>query len=220
MNPDILQPFTQFGQFMTDLLEKIKPKEEASIEEIRTVNTMQNDSFEGIQDVLMMRMASEFTDDMILNEGGTPEQDENRTIQFQRNQNILKKALIGYIAAHGVLPSTTALAKITGLSRPTIQNHLKEDVLNMFFKQELSKVQLLTTDLVVKLYQLAQGGDLRAIKLLFDIMVSGQKMQVPQQTNYIQINNLRVQNQNIDKLSPKSKAKIEKIIRNDLHLKS
>jgi hypothetical protein len=97
---------------------------------------------------------------------------------------------------------------------------LKEDVLNMFFKQELSKVQLLTTDLVVKLYQLAQGGDLRAIKLLFDIMVSGQKMQVPQQTNYIQINNLRVQNQNIDKLSPKSKAKIEKIIRNDLHLKS
>jgi hypothetical protein len=97
MNPDILQPFTQFGQFMTDLLEKIKPKEEASIEEIRTVNTMQNDSFEGIQDVLMMRMASEFTDDMILNEGGTPEQDENRTIQFQRNQNILKKALIGYM---------------------------------------------------------------------------------------------------------------------------
>lgn len=219
MKPDILQPFTLFNQLMTDLVAKVKPKEETAIEELRPTSTMQDDGSEGIQDILMMRMASECSDDMILNEGGTSEQDE-RTIQFQRNQNTLKRALIGYIAAHGTLPSTTTLAKITGLSRPTIQNHLKEDVLNVFFKQELLKVQLLSTDLLVKLYQMAQDGDLRAIKMLFDIILSGQKVQVNTQNNFIQINNLRVQNNNFEKLSPKAKVKIEKIIRNDLHLKS
>jgi hypothetical protein len=221
MQVDFLQNFTNLGQLMTDLLEKVRPQAVVKIDSEKPQNTIPDDSTDSIQDILLMKLAAEYSDEMVLSdENSTIDTNEDRTIQFQRNQHTIKRSLESYIAAHGKLPNITTLAKITGLSRPTIHSHLNEGVLGLQFKQELSKLQLLSTELLVKLYQMGQNGDSKAIKMLFDIIQSGQRVQVPQRANFIQINNLKVQNQNIERLSPKAKSRIEKIIRSELKLKS
>jgi hypothetical protein len=214
MSKDFLQKFTNFGQLMADLIDKVKPTQDIPVEKERPQFALQEDGSEIMQEILMMKMASEYNEDMMLNEG-TPEED-NRSMQFQRNQNTIKQALIAYINVHGKLPSTSTLSKITDLSRPTIQNHLKEDVLNSIFKQEVLKVQLLSSNLLVKMYKMAEEGDLRAMKLLFDIQQTGHKIQVNTQNNFVQINSLKISNTNLEQLSTKAKNKIESILRNEL----
>ena len=222
MNATPLHLFTQLGLLMTRLVEKIKPKEHVTVQVERPVNPIPDDDIEGMGDVLMMHMASLYNDDMMLTDESLPVHDENeyRTIQFQRNRHTIKVAMDGYIAKNGKLPTTTTLARITGLSRPTIDAHLKAGAINLHFRQELSKLQLLSSDLLVKLYQMGLNGDAKAIKALIDITYTGQKLNIGAGTqNFIQINNLRVQNNNFEKLSSKAKVKIEKIIRSDLKLK-
>lgn len=224
MKSDFLQHLSNFGQIMSELVERMKPKGDVQVQSERPtepVGISQGDSLETIEDILIMRLASEYSDDnMMLNNDGTPEQDEQetRTIQFQRNRHVIKTALDAYIAKNSKLPSTTALSKITGFTRPTIEAHLKAGAINLHFRQELSKLQLLSSDLLVKLYQLGLNGDAKAIKMLVDILLAGQKFNVGTTQNFIQINNLRVDNRNLDKLRPKAKAQIEKIIRRELGL--
>jgi hypothetical protein len=209
---------------MTELVERMKPKGDVQVQTERPMNPigiLQDDGVEAMEDILIMRLASEYTDDdMMLNNDGTPEQDvhETRTIQFQRNRHAIKTALDAYITKNGKLPSTTTLSKITGFTRPTIEAHLKAGAINLHFRQELSKLQLLSSDLLVKLYHLGLNGDAKAIKMLVDILLAGQKFKSGTTQNFIQINNLRVDNRNLDRLRPKAKAQIEKIIRRELGL--
>ena len=147
---DFLQHFTHFGQLMTELLEKLKPKESILVQEEKPISVTQDDGIEGMEEVLIMHMASMYNDDMMLTDEGTGEKmDEPRTVQFQRNQHMIKTALDAYIAKNGKLPSNTTLSKITGLSKPTIDSHLKAGAINLHFRQELSKLQLLSSDLLV-----------------------------------------------------------------------
>lgn len=218
MKEDFLQHFTHFGNILNDLVGKMKPKEEIQgRKEHPTPNF--DDGSETMQDILMMKMASELTDDEVLNENENTELVSNdHTLQFQRNQNTIKKALDGYISANGKMPTSTTLARITGLSRPTIHNHLKEGLLNVQFKEELAKLKLLSSDLFAKLYQLAQEGDKQAIKMIMDILVSGQKMQTATQNNFIQVNNIKVDSRLWGKLSFKAQSKIERILRKELKI--
>lgn len=219
MNTDFLQHFTHFGNILNDLVGKMKPKEELQGREEQPKPNF-DDGSEGIQDILLMKMASELSDDMVLNENENTElASDDHTLQFQGNQHKIKKALDAYITAHGKMPTSTTLARITGLSRPTIHSHMKEGVLNVRFKEELAKLKLLSTDLFAKLYQLAQEGDKQAIKMIMDIILgSGQKLQTNTQNNYIQVNNLRIQNDNFERLTLKTKRKIERLIRKDLKI--
>lgn len=220
MNTDFLQHFTHFGNILNDLVGKMKPKEEIQGREEQPKPNI-DDGSEGIQDILLMKMASELSDDVVLNENENTELvSDDHTIQFQGNQHKIKKALDAYITAHGKMPTSTTLARMTGLSRPTIHSHMKEGVLNVRFKDELAKLKLLSTDLFAKLYQLANNGDKQAIKYVMDIVMgSGQKLQTNTQNNFIQVNNIRVDNQVWDKLSFKAQKRIERIIRKELGYK-
>jgi hypothetical protein len=95
---------------------------------------------------------------------------------------------------------------------------MKEGLLNVRFKDELAKLKLLSTDLFAKLYQLAQKGDKQAIKMIMDLIVSGQKLQTNTH-NYIQVNNIKVDNQVWGRLSVNAQSKIERIIRKELKIR-
>jgi hypothetical protein len=217
MNTDFLQLFTQSSNFLSDLVRKVKPNETIQGQDEQPQPSF-DDGSDAIQDILILKMASDLSDDVVLNENSEQVSDDH-TLQFQRNQNTIKKALDAYISAHGKMPTSTTLAKLTGLSRPTIHPHLKEGLLNARFKEELAKLKLLSTDLFAKLYQMAQEGDKQAIKMIMDIILgSSQKMQTNTQNNYIQVNNLRIQNENFDRLTLKTKKRIERLIRKDLKI--
>lgn len=220
MKAGFLQNFTQFGDFLSDLVNRTKPKEERMVQE-RPVKYTEDDSFEGIQEILLLKMALEYSDDVVLKEETgniTQVSNEERTLQFQRNQHTIKQALEAYISVHGKMPSQATLAKLTGFSRPTIYAHFREGALNLNLREEMAKLKLVSSNLFAKLYQLAMDGDKQAIKMVFDILVSGQKMQAGTQSNYIQVNNLKIQNHNLDRLTPRTKKKIERLIRKDLRL--
>lgn len=220
MKTEILQNFTLFGNFLNELVSRTKPQEEIQVQE-RPVKYTEDDGSEGMQEILLLKMASEYSDDVVLKEDSeniAQTTEEERTLQFQRNQHTIKQALEAYISVHGKMPTLTILAKVTGLSRPTIYTHFREGALNLKFREEMAKLKLVSTNLLAKLYQLAMEGDKQAIKMVFDILVSGQKVQGGTQNNFIQVNNLRIQNHNFDRLTPKTKRKIERLIRKDLKL--
>ncbi len=217
MKQDFLQNFTQFGNMLGDLVRRSKPKEVIQGREEQQ-NPCFNDSSEGIQDILMLRMVSELSDDVVLNDN-IEQITDDRTIQFQRNQHTIKKALDAYISNYGTMPTSSTLARITGLSRPTIYAHLKEGMLDIRFKEELAKLKLISTDLFAKLYQLAQNGDKQAIKMVMDLILgSGQKGHTLTQNNFIQVNTLKVSNDSFDKLTSRTKRKIELLISKDLNI--
>jgi hypothetical protein len=221
MKADFLQHFTNFGNILNNMVGKMKSKEEIQGREEQPKPSF-DDGSEAMQDIMMLKMASDLSDDVVLKEYENPELvPTDHTAQFQSNQHSIKKALDAYISIHGKMPTSTTLARMTGLSRPTIHSHMKEGLLNVRFKDELAKLKLLSTDLFAKLYQLAQKGDKQAIKMIMDIILgSGQKLQTNTQNNYIQVNNIRVDNQVWGKLSFKAQKRIERIIRKELQIEN
>ncbi len=220
MKTEILQNFTLFGNFLSELVNRTKPQEETQVQE-RPAKYAEDDGSDGMQEILLLKMVAEYPDDVVLKEETeniAQVSEEERTLQFQRNQHTIKQALEAYISVHGKMPTLTTLAKVTGLSRPTLYTHFREGALNLKFREEMAKLKLVSTNLLAKLYNLAMAGDKQAIKMVFDILISGQKMQGETQNNFIQVNNLRIENHNLDRLTPRTKRKIERLIRKDLKL--
>ena len=117
-----------------------------------------------------------------------------RNQTWEVNHIRLTSAIQWHINEKGRMPSTNDLVKETGLSRLTIRKHLAEFNYSPFYQEQLQQFRMLSTQVVVQLFNLAMQGDVKAARLYLDAVGGLPGIQPPASpspptNNYIQINN-------------------------------
>jgi predicted transcriptional regulator len=132
----------------------------------------------------------------------------------QNHQRILN--VISYQVTHdGRIPTVTSIAEETGLSRATITKHLKEYYDSNAYKERELSYKFLREKLIGKIYGLAYYGDMRAAKLFLEY-TGGNELQgntYNTQNNYIQVNEFRITQEAVQRLSPEQINVIEDVLK-------
>jgi len=119
------------------------------------------------------------------------------------------------------MPLKIDIAEKTGLSRPTIDKHLKEYTSNPLYIQEEEQFRFMTSKVLAKVFSFAVNGDIRACKLYLEFMgnATGQPSNntlIQNQNNYIQINGRVLSQETIKHLNPEQLNSIETILKTAL----
>ena len=171
-----------------------------------------------MQELLLGSLVTQTTEDEIYNTELEAEQEQsNKQVVWQQNHRKIQQVMIQFIQGKGKLPTKTEIAHFTGLSRVCIHEHLKDDETYNLFKGEISKVRLMSSVLLSKLMELALKGELKAIKMILDLIQDKHSASIGVQNNYIQINNTRIDKGVLEKLSVTARGEIEAIINRELN---
>jgi hypothetical protein len=135
---------------------------------------------------------------------------------WEYNHLVITEAISELMRGSGVMPSKTAIAEKTGLSRQTVNKHLKEYQAQPEFTAQMEGFKFMAPQLLANVFKYAGDGDMRAARLFFEMVGAINKQQsntaVNRQTNYIQVNNTILSQENLKQLSPRQLNQIEKII--------
>lgn len=138
---------------------------------------------------------------------------------WESNHKRIMAAINNVMAETGIMPTKAQIAKEAGLSRQTIHKHLKEYQEHHLYKEQEVQFRFLKSRMQAILYQLAAKGDVKAIKLfleatgLLDNSKTVNKNIIENQHNYIQINETRLSQEEIKKLSPEKLKQIEALLK-------
>ncbi len=110
------------------------------------------------------------------------------------------------------MPTKAELSKSTGLSRQTIDKHFKEFRKHPLFIEHMEQYQFMTQKVMAIMLNLAMKGDVKAGRLFVE-MIGGVFRPVPNQKNYIQINNMVLTQEEFSKLNANQISKIEEVLR-------
>jgi predicted transcriptional regulator len=141
-----------------------------------------------------------------------------KTAIWEQNQSVINRAVADYMREYGVMPNKSAIAKKTGLSRQTVFKHLKEYKHHPEYTAEMEQFKYMAPNILVNVFKRALSGDMRAAKLYFDMVGATGKQAagtvINEQNNYIQVNNTKLSQQNLEQLSAEQLNQIENIIMN------
>lgn len=100
---------------------------------------------------------------------------------FQKNHLIVLDAYTNYVEEHGKAPSITYLSQTTGLSRPTIYNHIK----SMELSEVADKFKIRALTILEGIAKRAENGDVQAAKLMLSLAFGWNEKKIldVQQTN-------------------------------------
>ena len=139
---------------------------------------------------------------------------------WEANHLAVTRAINKGLSEWGRMPTKTEIAKLTGLSRLTVHKHIKEFNENPLFATQQEEFKLMKDRLMAMLYQLSMNrGNVNATRLFFEAAgLLGQAKPVNQniienQHNYIQINETRLSQDEIKKLSPERLKQIEELLK-------
>jgi hypothetical protein len=171
-----------------------------------------------MQEIMMGQIISETDNE---SEEPTPPEAEadmlyHKTAVWQENHAKIQLALLQSIKGKGKLPNKAELAHYTGLSRVCINDHLKDDASINLYKGEINKVRLLGSVILSKLTELALQGELKALKMVLDLIGEKQSTSSGSQSKFIQINNTKIDSVVIEQLSPEAANEIEKIVKAEI----
>jgi hypothetical protein len=129
------------------------------------------------------------------------------------NDELIKKCINDNILKYGILPTNSNIQTETGLSRVTINKHLKESGDSLYKTEELEKFKILNNLALGRIYKIGvNNNDAKALKLFIDL--TGESKKTVINNNYIQINNTRIDSLLIDQLPVETKNQIEALILN------
>jgi hypothetical protein len=137
---------------------------------------------------------------------------------WEYNHALINNAVSDHMSKHGVMPAKNVIVRQTGLSRQTVFKHLKEYKQHPDYTAQVEQFKFMAPNVLANVFKYALNGDMRAARLYFQ-MVGATNVQQPgtvinEQNNYIQINNTKLSQQNLEQLSPEQLNQIENIIRN------
>jgi hypothetical protein len=146
---------------------------------------------------------------------------ETKNQCWEYNHSHITIAIATLMQENGRMPSKVELANKTGLSRPTIDKHLKEYSSNPLYIQEVEQFKFMTAKVLAKVFKFAVNGDIRACKLYLEFMgnANGQPSNntlIQNQNNYIQINGRVLSQETIKHLNPEQLNTIETILKTAL----
>lgn len=139
-----------------------------------------------------------------------------RRQDWENNHATILSAIHNYVLNNNSFPTVNTLAKETELSRQTIHEHLKEGIAGEFYQEKLKTWEALTDNIFKNLYyQAIQNGSVAASKVLLEHIhriTQPPANNIKQQTNYIQINNTKIDEVTIAELPDGARAQIIDII--------
>jgi hypothetical protein len=114
------------------------------------------------------------------------------------------------------MPSNTEIAVECRLSEETIYKHLREFKEHYLYSHETDKYRLMIHRVLTTVFNLGVQGDVRACKVYLDYFNGNVHSNPPnliEQTNYIQINNLKITPNELRQLPPEILQKMENLIK-------
>jgi len=205
MTKKSLQKFTEFGKIRTKddfaLLDK-----DTKTEFLKYLLTEYHDSDKGDGDIanrdkvveLLKNLFPDFYNKNVKN------------VLWSSNHVRICTFIDQYISEHCLMPSSDQIANGVNLSRQTVSKHLKTFTSELY-EAEMDKHRYMTSNVLTKLYKIGLGGNVGAFKVYLDFI--SKSAIVKKQTNYIQINNTRIDEVTINGLPDDAKRKIEEIVK-------
>jgi hypothetical protein len=145
--------------------------------------------------------------------------DQTRNQLWEYNQSRITWAVSDLMQEYGRMPSQTELAEKTGLSRQTINKHLKGYSSHQLFIEQQEQFNFMASRVLTKVFNYAVKGDMRAAKLFLNAtgaIGNSNKTLIQNQNNYIQINNTVLSQETIKQLNPEQLNAIEEILKTAL----
>jgi hypothetical protein len=145
--------------------------------------------------------------------------DQTRNQLWEYNQSQITWAISDLMQEYGRMPSQTELAEKTGLSRQTINKHLKGYSSHQLFIEQQEQFNFMAAKVLTKVFSYAVKGDMRAAKLYLNAtgaVGNSNKTLIQNQNNYIQINNTVLSQETIKQLNPEQLNAIEEILKTAL----
>jgi len=135
---------------------------------------------------------------------------------WENNHLVIGKAITKLIGLCGAMPTKYQVAQESGLSRQTVAKHLAQYKNHPKYAAEMEQFKFMGTKLLASVFELASKGDVKASRLYFEMIGAinkqGAGTVVNEQTNYIQINNTILSQENLKQLSTEQLNHIEGII--------
>ncbi|CAA7195876.1 hypothetical protein CHRY9293_02033 [Chryseobacterium potabilaquae] len=151
--------------------------------------------------------------DQLLNKviDSLPEKKRNQI--WEVNHCNIMNAIMDYVETCGAMPTKSRIAEYTGLSRPTIDKHLKEFQNNPLFKGIDEQFKFMIPKVMGEVLRQSIKGDIRAARLFLEY-AGGTKGQsrIKNQNNFIQINGIELTEEKISKLRPEQLQTIEAVL--------
>ncbi|MDB5087531.1 MAG: hypothetical protein JWR09_1525 [Mucilaginibacter sp.] len=135
---------------------------------------------------------------------------------WEHNHFLIGRAINKLMREYGFMPSKSAIAEETGLSRQTVTKHLKDYKTNPEYLAEIEQFKFMAPKVLGTVFKFATNGDVKAARLYFEMIGAINKQRsntvVNEQTNYIQINNTILSQENLKQLSVEQLNQIECIV--------
>jgi biotin operon repressor len=143
--------------------------------------------------------------------GSSEEYENTRNSLYQWNHLAIIQALHKGVLTHNAMPTITNIAEETGLSRTSVHKHLK-DIKEQGLESDVRMQQMaLTEQAISTLYKIGmQDRNPTALKLF--IQFSDPSTRVRTVNNYVQINNLRLSQEDVEALPSDVVETIESIL--------
>ena len=134
---------------------------------------------------------------------------------WEHNQLAINNAIANYMRQYGIMPTKSAIAEQTGLSRQTVTKHFNEYKSGPEYTEQMEQFKFMAPRILANVYKVAGNGDIRAARLFFEMVGAINKPGstiINEQKNYIQINNTILSQENLKQLTAEQLNQIENII--------
>lgn len=133
---------------------------------------------------------------------------------WEINHTKIKAFMRNWLLENRSVPAVATIAKELELSRQTVYEHLNEGMTNEFYQERMKHMEYLTLDILQLLYQRLLDGNAVAGKIYLEYMMKMQQQQqtnIRQQNNYLQVNNLVLDEQRMKLLPDDDRLRVNSI---------
>lgn len=139
-----------------------------------------------------------------------------RNTTYEVNHSLISNCLHNYIIKHRCFPAIQTIAIETGLSRNTVYKHLNDGLRNRYNGLVMGKLEYMTMTALSSLYLI--GIEERNASALKSFIELAGNVKTSSQTinNFIQINNLKLSKDEVDRLPESVILEVEQLISKNL----
>ncbi len=139
-----------------------------------------------------------------------------KNLVFESNRMRISAFITNYILKNRTFPTIMEIAHESKVSRPTVYKHLKNGIGAEGYDFITKKLQYLTATALEKLYLIGvEDNNASALKIFIEL-VNKESYTSSTINNFIQINNLRLENEDFQKLPKETLDKIEELISKEI----
>jgi hypothetical protein len=198
-------------------IESLLAKRKINAQDIESFSKLELEHLEEIITNTLLKLKGEERDAFLYKIDAIVTPDTKSDI-WEYNHTAINGAISNYMERYGRMPTKNAIAQKTGLSRQTVTKHMAAYKQQPEYSAEKEQFKFMSHKMLANVFKYAINGDIRAAKLYFEMIGEIDKQQahtvVNEQTNYIQINNTILSQENLKQLSAEQLNQIESIVMN------